>query len=120
MPEVLPHFPAEGQKGFPVGEPVAHECPVQAQDHVEKEDIGCGEMDKAHRAKQEGLAGLLVGEQGWRIGNNEAGHRKHRYAKHVYPVEDPHREFPDIDAFKIPGNHDGSVLDLAAGEVVYL
>jgi hypothetical protein len=47
MPYIVQSFFVKGKKCFPTGISIAHERPVYAQNHIEKENIGCRKMDKS-------------------------------------------------------------------------
>jgi hypothetical protein len=105
MEDVFPHLLAKGQEGFPVGKPVAHKGPINPKDHVEEKDIGRCEMDESYSSKPIRLAGFCPGQDGRGICDNKTGRGQYRDAKHIDPVEDPDRKFPDIYAFIVLGWH---------------
>ena len=77
--KITPHLLAEGPKGAPTGKPVADKRPIDPKNHIEKENIGCGKVNKTNRSEPVRITGLCVGHNGWRVGDNKPGYCQYGY-----------------------------------------
>ena len=102
----MPHLFVEGPKGTPTGKPVANKRPIDPKDHVEKEYVGRGKVNKTNSANPVKITCFPVGQNGRWVGKDESCYGQYDNGERIDPMEKPNRKLPNIYPSKFSCLHD--------------